>query len=132
MQDVIFDFRSDDASLHGTALEELTMKLKVEFRSKGIDLTCASSYRNFMETVGLESIQQTGFYWPVGTWPQDKHRKNLGKWCQANLLRILHAISIVPLTEHGPYRMSKEAVEVLLARVRRDLRDPEIHAYLQV
>ncbi|KAH7309388.1 hypothetical protein BKA65DRAFT_172554 [Rhexocercosporidium sp. MPI-PUGE-AT-0058] len=43
---------------------------------------------------------------------------------------MLFAISIVPLTEY--YSMSEEAVKLLLVRVREDLHNPEIHAYLQI
>jgi len=132
MQDLIFDFRSPDDSLKGSALEAWANKLKEAFGSKGIDLTCASRYRNYLERMGFEKIQQKLFFWPVGTWPKKQNLKDLGMWCQVNLLDMLDAILIVPLTEHGSHRMSIDAVRVLLARVRNDLHNPSIHAYLQV
>ncbi|PVH69139.1 S-adenosyl-L-methionine-dependent methyltransferase [Cadophora sp. DSE1049] len=70
IQDVIFDFRSPDDSLKGSALEEWSKKLEEAFESRGIDLTCVSSYRNYFEEVGFEDIQQEEFAWPVGTWPK--------------------------------------------------------------
>jgi hypothetical protein len=129
MQDVIFDFRSFDDLLKGSALEEWAKKLQEAFGSKGIDLACVSKYRNYLETVGFEDIKQTDFCWPVGIWPKKSNLKVLGRWCQANISDLLYAILIVPLTEHG---MSTEAVQVLLARVQQDLDNPGIHAYLQV
>jgi hypothetical protein len=63
---------------------------------------------------------------------KNEHFKNVGTWCLANILDMLHAISIVPLTESGPHGMSVEVVEVPLARVRKDLHNPSIRAYLQV
>ncbi|PVH74938.1 S-adenosyl-L-methionine-dependent methyltransferase [Cadophora sp. DSE1049] len=132
MQDPIFEFRSPDGSLEGSALETWAKKVKEAFGSKGIDLTSASRYRNYLEAVGFEDIQQQEFIWPVGTWPNDQHFKTLGWWCRANILDMLFAISIVPLTEHQQHSMSEEAVQLLLARVREDLRDPKIHAYLQI
>ncbi|KAH7378961.1 methyltransferase domain-containing protein [Cadophora sp. MPI-SDFR-AT-0126] len=131
MQDLIFDFRSDDDSLKGSALETWAKKVKEAFGSKGIDLTSASRYRNYLENVGFEDIQQQKFIWPVGTWPDDQDSKTLGSWCRENILKMLFAISIVPLTEQQ-HSMSEEAVQLLLARVREDLRDPKIHAYLQM
>ncbi|KAH7370298.1 S-adenosyl-L-methionine-dependent methyltransferase, partial [Rhexocercosporidium sp. MPI-PUGE-AT-0058] len=104
MQDLVFEF----------------LKIKEAFASKGIDLTSASRYRNYLETVGFEDIQQQEFIWPVGTWPTDQKSKYLGWLCQRNILDMLFAISIVPLTEY--YSMSEEA----------DLHNPEIHAYLQI
>lgn len=132
MQDVIYDFRSFDDSLKGTALEEWANKLQEAFKSNGIDLACASKYRNHLETVGFENIEHTDFNWPVGIWPKKPKLKTLGRWCQANILKMLFAISIIPLTEHRQPSMSVEAVQLLLARVRKDLRNPNIHAYLQV
>ena len=133
IQDVIFEFRSFDDnsdSLKGSALEDWAKRLKDAFGSRGIDLTCASSYKNHLETVGFEDIKQKEFLWPIGTWPEKKNLKEWGQWCQMDILDMLEAISIVPLTEHGPHRMSQQAVEVLLARVRKDLRNPSIHAHL--
>ena len=98
----------------------------------GIDLTSASRYRNHLEAVGFEDIEQQEFFWPVGTWPKDLRLKTLGLWCRDNILGILFAISIVPLTEHQKHSMSPVAIEVLLARVRADLGNPDIHAYLRM
>ncbi|KAH6694381.1 S-adenosyl-L-methionine-dependent methyltransferase [Leptodontidium sp. MPI-SDFR-AT-0119] len=147
MQDLIFEFRSFDGSLEGSTLETWAKKVKEAFGSKGIDLTSASRYRNYLEAVGFEDIQQQEFFWPVGTWPNNQDFKTLDTWsndqvktlgslCRANILDMLFAISIVPLTEHQPehqqHSMSEEEVQLLLARVQEDLLDPKIHAYLQI
>lgn len=132
MQDFIFDFRSPDDSLKGSALQEWSKLLDEAFKSKGIDLTCVSNYRNYFEEVGFEDIQQKEFALPVGSWAEGESRKILGHWCQANILELLDAISLLPLTTCQPKVMSLQAVEVLLERVRHDLQDPDIHAYLQV
>ena len=132
MQDLIFEFRSPDGSLEGSALETWAKKVTEAFASKGIDLTSASRYRNHLEAVGFEDIEQQEFFWPVGTWPKDIRLKTLGLWCRDNILGILFAISIVPLTEHQKHSMSPVAIEVLLARVRADLGNPDIHAYLRM
>ena len=132
MQDVIFDFRSPDNSLKDSAIEKWMEKLKKAFESRGIDLTCVLRYKDYLEAAGFENIQQEEFLWPVGTWLKGKNLENLGRWCQANILDMLHAISIVPLTEYGPQSMSEEAVYLLLADVRKELCDTSIHTYLEV
>jgi hypothetical protein len=132
MQDVIFDFRSPDDSLKGSALERWARKLKEAFILKGIDVTCVSKYRNYLEIAGFEDIQEEEFQWPIGKWSTEQALRDLGGWCLLNIWDMLHAISIVPLTESGPHSMSVEAVEVLLAKVRKNLFDPSIHAYLRV
>jgi hypothetical protein len=45
MQDAIFDFRSPDDSLSLKG----TKNLKEAFGLRGIDLTCVSNYRNYLE-----------------------------------------------------------------------------------
>lgn len=132
MQDLIFDFGSLDDSLKGSALETWEKKLKEAFGSKGIDLTSASRYKNYLETVGYRDIQQEEFFWPVSTWPEEQELKILGKWCRENILNMLFAISIVALTEHQQHSMSVEEVQSLLGRVREDIHNPNIHAYLQM
>ncbi|KAH8674379.1 S-adenosyl-L-methionine-dependent methyltransferase [Tricladium varicosporioides] len=128
MQDLIFDFRSSDGSLKGSALERWAKELREAFRLKGIDLTCVSKYRNYFEAAGFQDIEQKGYFWPVGTWPKRQNLQTLGWWCRKNIWDMLYAISIVPLTQS----MSPEAVELLLMEVRKDLHDPDIHAYLRV
>ncbi|CZS94298.1 uncharacterized protein RCO7_10326 [Rhynchosporium graminicola] len=61
MQDVIFEFRSPDHSLEGSALATWAEKVKSAFGSKGIDLTSASRYKNDLETAGFEDIHQKEF-----------------------------------------------------------------------
>jgi len=70
--------------------------------------------------------------WPVGMWPEEEHLKNLGRLCQENICSMLDAISIVALTECGPDSMPEADVKVLLAKVKRDLYNARIHAYLEV
>ena len=127
IQDIIFDFKSHDGSLEDSALEDWAEKLKKDFWSKGIDLTCASKYEDYFEAVGFENVQHEKFMWP-----EEEHLKNLGRLCQENICSMLDAISIVALTEGGPDSMSEADVNVLLAKVQRDLYNPRIHAYLEV
>ncbi|CZS99478.1 related to methyltransferase [Rhynchosporium agropyri] len=132
MQELIFDFLSPDHSLEGSALATWANKVKAAFGSRGIDLTSASRCTNDLETAGFEDIHQKEFIWPVGRWPRDPKLKSLGSWCKENILDMLFAMSIVPFTEHYQQSMSVEEVELLLVQVRKDLQNPEMHAYLQI
>lgn len=67
---------------------------------------------------------------PIGTWPKDPKLKELGRWHQ-----------IAQEESMGPYctalfsrvlGWSREDIEVLLAMIRKELRDPSIHQYLQI
>jgi len=132
MQDLIFNFQSDDDSVKGSALEIWTEGLKEAFGSKGIDLTSVSKYRSYLESAGFEKIKQEEFRWPVGTWSDSHDPKKLGSHCQTNILDMRHAISIIPLTTCQTQSMPLEAVELLLEEVKKALLDPNIHAYLQM
>ncbi|CZT52262.1 uncharacterized protein RSE6_13554 [Rhynchosporium secalis] len=132
MQELIFDFQSLDHSLERSALATWAKKVTAAFGSRGIDLTSASRYKNVLETVGFEDVHQKEFIWPVGAWPREPELKSLGLYCLANILEMLFAMSIVPLTEHYQHSMSVEEVELLLVQVRKDLKNPEMHAYLQI
>ena len=130
MQDVIFDFRSFDDSLKGTALEGWAKKLQEAFRSKGIELAWVSDHRKDLETVGFENIKQIEFNWPVGIWPKKPNLKTLGRRCQANILDMLFAISIFPLTELRQYSISVKAVQLRLAMIREEFSHLNTHPYL--
>ncbi|CZT07023.1 uncharacterized protein RAG0_12613 [Rhynchosporium agropyri] len=132
MQELIFDLRCSDHSLEGSALATWARKVKAAFRSRGIDLTSASRYKNDLETAGFEDIHQKEFIWPIGSWSTDPKLKSLGSRCQANIWDMLFAISIVPLIEHYQPSMSVEEVELLLVQVRKDLQNPDMQAYLQI
>ena len=88
MQDFIFDFRSPDDSLKGSALQEWSKMLDEASKSKGIDLTCVSNYSNYFEEVGFEDIQQKEYALPMGIWAEGKSRKIVGQRCQANVLDL--------------------------------------------
>ncbi|KAL9597322.1 MAG: hypothetical protein Q9179_004308 [Wetmoreana sp. 5 TL-2023] len=80
----------------------------------------------YMRDAGFKEVQEFRYKLPIGPWPRDKHLKVIGSW---NLIQIeegLEAFTLRLYTQFLGWRT--EEVQVLLANVRKDLRDPKIHA----
>ena len=67
------------------------------------------------------------YKWPINTWPKDEKMKLIGLWSRENTLEALEALALAPLTRILGW--SKEEVMVLVAQARKDVINPEIHAY---
>ncbi|KAI8411490.1 hypothetical protein FOFC_08084 [Fusarium oxysporum] len=83
--------------------------------------------RNIMDKVGFTNIVETRFKWPSNCWPKDKKYKELGAWNNENTRLVLESVTFAPLTRGLDWTI--EEVNVLLAGVRKELNDPNIHAY---
>ena len=80
----------------------------------------------WMKDAGFENIVHEKFRLPIGPWPKDKHLKTLGAWNLVQLEDGLEGFVLRLFTQQLGWQ--KGEVEVLLAKVRKDLRDPRIHA----
>ena len=75
---------------------------------------------------GFINVVAQKFKVPIGPWPKDKHLKTVGSF---NLVQIedgLEAFTLRLFTTVLGWQL--EEVQVLLANVRKDIRDPRIHA----
>jgi hypothetical protein len=82
-------------------------KLIDSAKTRGMDWTCASKYKAYIEDAGFVDIVEKSFYWPINQWPRETKYKELGLWCIANLIDGVEAFSIDLLTK---FRMSIEEV----------------------
>ena len=65
---------------------------------------------------------------PVGTWPKDKKLKEMGKYFRAQFIDgAVDSYSLALFTRFGGWE--NEEVEVLLARVREDIKSNKMHVY---
>ena len=97
------------------------------FNDIGRPITLADQYKDMMRDVGFQDIVELKFKWPINGWPKDKKAKQLGLWQQTNLLDGLTGFTFA--THTRVLGWVKEEVEVLLAKVRKDLMNKGIHAY---
>ncbi|RKK51004.1 hypothetical protein BFJ69_g17979, partial [Fusarium oxysporum] len=83
--------------------------------------------REIMDKVRFTNIVETRFKWPSNCWPKDKRYKELGAWNNENTRLVLESVTFAPLTRGLGWTI--EEVNVLLADVRKELNDRNIHAY---
>jgi hypothetical protein len=117
-----------DSSGEGTQLMRW-VSLMIEVATKlGRDWAKVTKYKSWMEEAGFVDVKETYFAWPTNIWPRGQHYKTLGVWAGADLKDGLEGFSMVALTRALGW--TSEEVKALLADVRRDLDDRNIHAYL--
>ena len=128
----MFDFTARfgcvDESLAGTVLESFSEMMIEGSRRFGKDLTHPTRYKDYMKAAGFIDIVEEQFQWPINTWPKGKYYKTLGLWYNQDLLDGLSGMAMAICTRG--LKMSREEVELLLEKVRKDLKDTRIHAYL--
>ncbi|KAI6360051.1 hypothetical protein MCOR25_006859 [Pyricularia grisea] len=93
----------------------------------GRPVAAAQEWKKLMEDVGFEDVVETVYKWPTNQWPRDPFYKELGTWSLMNMDAALEPSTMVPLTRALGW--SKDEVTVLVAKARKELRDPRIHAY---
>lgn len=63
---------------------------------------------------------------PLGQWPLDAKGKDIGQYTEIGLLSDVEGYVLYPATALG---WRSEEVTVYAAHVRREVRNPDIHAY---
>jgi hypothetical protein len=80
-----------------------------------------------MEQIGFEDVVQKMFYWPIHSWAEGEYFKQVGKLFQADLLHGLEGVSLKVM---GLMGWSGEEIKGFIERLRKDILDPMMHAYL--
>ncbi|KAG4413683.1 hypothetical protein IFR04_013187 [Cadophora malorum] len=114
LQDMAIPMRAIDDTLKGTAMEfwaDTTMSAAEKL---------GRSWKNV----------EKHFQWPMNPWAKGKHLKILATYWMEDMLRALEGLSMAVLTRAGG--MTKEEVETLTAKVRKDIVNKNIHAYQPV
>lgn len=83
-----------------------------------------------IEKAGFVDVHKVTYKIPLGPWPKDKLLKEVGHLEYAHWNSALEGWALWLLTHFGePEPWTKEEVHVFLAEVRKELKDPYIHAY---
>lgn len=125
------DFDSTYYSEDGTMGEEravtkwITTLLKA-IEDFGRDCRPGGKIEGYMRKAGYTGIVSQKYRIPIGPWPKDPHLKTIGSW---NLVQIEEGLEAFTLRIYTQYLGWKaDEVQILLANVRKDLRDPTMHA----
>jgi SAM-dependent methyltransferase len=130
LQDPQMPIACIDNSIDGQPLAKWTAELCRAAEQLGRPVTNSRHYGQWMQEAGFLDVVERHFYWPLNTWPRGKKEKLVGLWAQHNLLGGVEAMSMALLTRG--LKWSRSQVEVLLAGVRRDLRNRAVHPYIDV
>ncbi|KAN0122948.1 S-adenosyl-L-methionine-dependent methyltransferase [Hyaloscypha variabilis] len=92
----------------------------------GLDWDTGRNLKRWVEEAGFENVEEQVLVVPIGTWPKDKHYKEIGAWHYVIKSEGLEAISLRLFT--NVLGWTPEEVLVFLAKVRAELKDKNIHA----
>lgn len=96
----------------------------------GRSLRTHETMRGAIEKAGFVDVHEELYKIPLGPWPKDKILKEVGHLQYAHWNAALEGWAMWLLTHFGePEPWTKEEVQVFLAKVRSELKDPHIHAY---
>ncbi|KAI9882201.1 MAG: hypothetical protein M1823_006057 [Watsoniomyces obsoletus] len=128
-QDYDLLYRSDDQSLHPEHhLMQWDEHCLKALNGMGQDPCPGPKLEGWVQDAGFTQITHRVFKMPVGAWPKDKHKRELGQWNYFQILEGLEAFSLAIFTRVLGWK--PEELQVLLAGVRNDLKNPKIHSYL--
>ncbi|KAH8654553.1 S-adenosyl-L-methionine-dependent methyltransferase [Tricladium varicosporioides] len=131
INDAIFPCKCDDTSMtEDSAIKQWFNLALSGTKQIGRPLDSAKTYKAELERVGFTDIVEVNYKWPMNRWPKDPKFKELGIWTCENLTSGLSGLSMALFTRI--LGMTPEEVEVYLVNVRRDMKNPKIHAYLPI
>ncbi|KAF6785947.1 methyltransferase domain-containing protein [Colletotrichum sojae] len=79
---------------------------------------------------GFTDVTLQKFKWPLNPWPKEWRYRELGIWNNQNLNDCLEGVYLAPLTRILDW--TKEEVFVLMAELRKEINDTNIHAYMPI
>ena len=126
-QDFDLQYYSDDGSLKpDDPLLYWISTLLESARSVNREPNPGSKLEGWVKDAGFTNIVHKKYKIPFGTWPRDPKLKEIGALNYAQANNGLEGLSMRMFT--GVLKWTPERVMVLLSQVRKDLRNPNIHA----
>lgn len=131
LQDIHVPFGCDDGTLTEDSALYQFGKLAIEASiALGRPLNVAQLHKDRLARAGFVDVVERQFKWPIGAWPRDKHRKELGYWCQANLDFGAEGLLMALMTRGLGW--SRAEVLTFCEEVRRDLGNTGLRAYVPI
>ena len=153
-QDFDLEYYSEDGSLkEDQSISKWITTLIDAAYGFGRDPRPGSKLEGWMKDAGFENVHHEKFRLPIGPWAKDGHfvcstrqyaddndmvdlslltqdQKTIGAWNLVQIEEGLEGFTLRLFTQFLGW--TAEEVHVLLANVRKDLRDPRIHAQLDM
>ncbi|KAG6012541.1 hypothetical protein E4U54_007467 [Claviceps lovelessii] len=90
--------------------------------------TTGHSLKASYQRVGFVDVQEVVFKIPTNGWPRDERLREIGRLWETNMLSGLSGFSLSLF--HRVFEQSAAETEVFLVDVRREISDPNIHAWM--
>ncbi|KAL2861844.1 S-adenosyl-L-methionine-dependent methyltransferase [Aspergillus pseudodeflectus] len=119
--------KSDDGTTAGTVYEEWTELAHRAGDAFGKTLRIVDESKGRIAKAGFVDVVEKRFKCPLGPWASDPIMKKMGAFNRLQQEEGLEGYAMYLYTTYLGW--TREEVEVLLARMRKALRDPSIHAY---
>ncbi|KAL3425459.1 methyltransferase domain-containing protein [Phlyctema vagabunda] len=130
VQEFIMPLGCIDSTMDGTALQQWNANMCQAADVLGRPLTNGKNYARYLHEAGFVDVVEKHQYWPLNPWARGKKEKVLGMWTQQDMLDGLDGVSTA-LFVRG-LNWTKEQVDVFLERVRKDVKNTDIHAYVDL
>ncbi|KAJ5743227.1 hypothetical protein N7533_010329 [Penicillium manginii] len=96
----------------------------------GRPVTLADNMKQELEKAGFVDVHVKEYKWPIGAWPKDPILKEAGRLHYHQWTSGMEGWAIFFLTKYGvPEPWSIEEVQVLMAKVRKEIHNPRHHLY---
>lgn len=89
--------------------------------------TNAQYYKQWLEELGFVDVVEKFFYLPTSQWAKGKYFKTLSAYFQEDLLNATEGISLRTMALMG---WKVDDIREFLPKVREDIKNTNIHAYL--
>lgn len=130
LQDVVYPTQYVGEPSKDSAIVKWNELILTATAKSGRPWTNVQHYSRWMREAGFVDVEERKFYWPTNPWPKNRHLKKLALWFQQDILDVLEGVSMKLFTNFLGW--SPEEVQVLCAGMRKDIKDPSIHAYVTV
>ncbi|KAJ5713711.1 uncharacterized protein N7483_010892 [Penicillium malachiteum] len=131
MATIAVDTNSDDGThLKATYLLESVKNMHAASKSFGKDMTSVCTWKERYEKIGFVNIKEDIVKLPQSPWAKDPKLKELGRYHQLNMLEAMPPYTFALFTRQLDWKRAE--IEVLVAGVRRELKDLSNHLYTKV
>lgn len=118
---------SDDGSTKGTYLEQWGSYALENGKKFGKSFSIAEDSPAEFHKAGFESVTYKQYKWPIGSWPKDPQLKRIGLFNRMAIEDGIEGWAMFLFTNVAGW--SVQEVQILIAGIKRELRDPKIHAW---
>ena len=131
LQEGQFPILCDDGSAPpDSPLIEWSHKILEATAKVGMDGRGSAKYTEQLREQGFINIREETLKWAIGGWPRGKKEKEIGRWTLENALQALQGITLALFTRHLGW--SREAVEMYLIGVRKQMLNSHSHVYFKM